>query len=66
MTPGLIKSKKTKNKLLNKKIKIPTVDNINKYKIYKNIYNKVCRRAKLDHTKQVYTEHKNDAKNYGH
>ena len=62
MTPGLIKSKKIKNKLLNKKIKIPTVDNINKYKQYKNLYNKVCRRAKFDHTKQVYTEHKNDAK----
>ena len=38
------------------------MDNINKYKIYKNLYNKVCRRAKLDHTRQIYTEHKNDAK----
>ena len=62
MTPGLIKSKKTKNKLLNKKIKLPTVENINKYKNYKNLYNKICRRAKLNHTKQTYTEYKNDAK----
>ena len=62
MTPGLIKSKKNKNKLLNKKIKIPNVDNIDKYKIYKNLYNKICRRAKTNYTKQIYTEHKNDAK----
>ena len=37
MTPGLIKSKSTKNKLLNKKVKMPTVANINKYKNYKNL-----------------------------
>ena len=62
MTPGLYISKTTKNKLLNKKLKTPTVENINKYKVYKNLYNKICRRAKFDHTSRVYTEHKNDAK----
>ena len=37
MTPGLIISKKTKSKLLNKKVKIPTVENISKFKEYKNL-----------------------------
>ena len=62
MTPGLIKSKKTKNKLLNRKVNIPTVDNINKYKNYKNLYNKICRKAKIMYTNKIYSEHKNDAK----
>ena len=38
------------------------MDNVNKYKIYKNLYNTICRKAKTNYTRQVYTEHKNDAK----
>ena len=38
------------------------MDNINKYKIYKNLYNKICRRAKTMYTNKIYLEHKNDAK----
>ena len=38
------------------------MENINKYKVYKNLFNKICRRAKFDYTSRVYTEHKNNAK----
>ena len=62
MTPGLIISKKTNNKLLIKKTKNPTEDNITKYKKYKNLYNKVCRCAKFGYTRETFTGLKNDAK----
>ena len=38
------------------------MDNINKYKNYKNLYNKICRRAKFNYTNEIYKSHKNDAK----
>ena len=62
MTPGLINSKKIKTKLLNKKLKNPTVENTTKFKDYKNLYNKVCRSAKFKYTRELYTSHKNYAK----
>ena len=64
MTPSLIKSKQTKSKLHNKKLKNPTVENTSKYKDYKNLYNKVCRSAKFTYTRELYTSHKNDAKKF--
>ena len=38
------------------------MDNISKYNTYKNLYNKICRYAKIKYTKEVFTEQKNDAK----
>ena len=38
------------------------MENINKYKTYKNLKNKICRCAKTKYTKEIFTEQKNDAK----
>ena len=43
MTPGLLVSCKTKQKLFSKKPKKPTVSNIATFKAYNNIYN-TCRK----------------------
>jgi hypothetical protein len=46
MTKGLLISRNRKNLLFKKKISSPTVENINNYRIYRNIYNSVLRRSK--------------------
>ena len=62
MTPGILISRKTKNKLFSKKTNNPSISNIDKYKTYKSLYNKVCRSAKINFTKETYTNLKNDSK----
>ena len=62
MTPGLLISRLTKNKLFCKKLNNPNQINITKFKTYKNIFNKVCRYAKFKFTQDTFTENKNDAK----
>ena len=52
MTTGLKISQKNKEKIFSKKIRCPTVININKFKAYNKIYNKLRRAAK----KQYYDE----------
>ena len=47
ITKGIIQSSLTKSKLLNKKHVCPTVANINKYRSFCLIYNKLLRHAKL-------------------
>ena len=48
-TPGLLVSRKTKQKLASLKIRKPTLENINKYKYYANTYNYILRKAKHYH-----------------
>ena len=43
---GLVQSSLTKNKLLKKKLKMPSESNINKYKQYCKMYNRILRIAK--------------------
>ena len=46
MTPGLMKSRRTKLKLA-RKLKIrKTEENIKRFKVYRNLYNSVLRKAK--------------------
>ena len=46
MSQGLIKSQKREEKLFAKKVKYPTRDNIEIFKLYNTVYNKVRRAAK--------------------
>ena len=46
MSKGLLKSQKRKEKLFAKKIKFPTIDNNEKFKLYNSLYNKLRRAAK--------------------
>ena len=46
MTKGLVQSSLTKNNLLKKKLKMPSESNINKYKQYCKMYNRILRIAK--------------------
>ena len=62
MTKGLITSRKQKFALTNKKIKHPTEANVNKYKEYRNLYNKLIRSAKQLHYKLELEKNKNDLK----
>ena len=62
MTKGLITSRKKKFALTDKKIKQPTEANINRYKEYRNLYNKLIRSAKQLHYKLQLEKNKNDLK----
>ena len=57
MTPGLLNSKNIKNKLDINKLKNPTLENINNYKNYKTIYNKLCRTSKINFTNDTKKSH---------
>jgi len=46
MTPGLIVSRRTKNSLYATSVSDPTLLNINRYKAYKTVYQRVIRAAK--------------------
>jgi hypothetical protein len=60
MTPGLLISCKTKHKLYSKRIKHPTLNNINIYKTFNNIYNKTRWAAKKLHFSKCFTACKDD------
>jgi len=49
ITAGLIKSSKTKSKLLNKKLKDPSLYNVCKYKEFCSAFNTIKRKAKLEY-----------------
>ena len=61
-TSGLLKSSKTKSKLLSIKLRDPTDENIQKYKTYNNIFNKLKRKMKIFYNKSTLEEFKNDTK----
>ena len=56
-TPGLLVSRKTKQKLASLKIRKPTPENINKYKTYSNTYNYLLRKAKHCHYNDKFEEY---------
>ena len=62
MSQGLKISKKRKDKLCAKKFKCPTDVNINLYKIYNKIYNKVRRSAKKFYYDQQFKRFSNNSK----
>jgi len=62
MTSGLLVSSKYKSKLFTKKMKKPNDSNINKYKIYLNIFNKLKRKAKQNYYKTALELNKSNMK----
>ena len=62
MTKGLLKSRIKKLKLVDDKIRQPTHENINRYKEYRNVYNKLIRAAKHLYYKSALEKHKHDLK----
>lgn len=56
-TQGLSISCKTKYKLASKKIRCPLPENINKYKQFNYLYNKILRRAKQNYFKSKFLEY---------
>ena len=62
MTQGLLKSRKHKEKLGAIKIRKPTETNINNYKKYNSLYNKLLRIARKKYYEKKFKEHYNDIK----
>ena len=62
LTRGLLTSSKHKSKLLSKKIKTPTEDNIKTYKTYCSLYRKLKRAAKILYFKTAIEENKHNIK----
>ena len=62
MTPGLLKSSKTKQCLFTKKLKYPTVGNKKQFISYNGVFNKVRRAAKKDYYSNQFAENKNNIK----
>ena len=62
MTPGLLISSKTKQKLFNKKLNSPTQVNVSKFKYYNNIYNMCRHRSQQLYYSKRFTDCKDDLK----
>ncbi len=62
ITTGIIISAKSKSKLLQKKIKNPTEQNVLAYKKFLTIYNRTIRAAKYAYYDKVLREHSSDSK----
>lgn len=62
MTPGLLRSRKRKETLALKKLRRPTLENIENFKKYNNLYNKVRRASMLAHYKNQFKQLSNDIK----
>ena len=58
VTQGLLTSSRNKVKLLNKKLVNPISQNITRYKIYNNIYNKLRRQLKFNYYTHLLEEYK--------
>ena len=58
VTQGLLTSSRNKVKLLNKKLVNPTEQNLTRYKIYNNIYNKLRRQLKINYYTYLLEENK--------
>jgi len=63
MTPGLLISRRTKNKLQRKAKCSPTLLNVNKNKLYRNIYNKVLKQSKKMYFNNKIDQAKSSPKN---
>jgi len=65
MTQGLLVSRRTKNLLLKTSLISPTEFNINSYKSYRNLYNKILRKSKLLYFENSFKAHcKNQKKTW--
>ena len=62
VTSSLLTSSRTKAKLLNKKLKNPNDANIQSYKIFIKIYNRIRRTLKINYYKQMLDENKYNSK----
>jgi hypothetical protein len=62
VSSGLLTSIRTKSKLLNKKLKKPTEENINTYKNFVNLYNKVRRKMKINYFAIMIEQNKSNIK----
>ena len=62
MTPGLLRSRKHKEKLGAKKIKNPTQNNITEYKTFNKLYNKIIRIAKIKYYEKKFKDTARDIK----
>ena len=62
MTPGLLVSCKTKQKLFSKKLQKPTVANISTFKTFNIIYNNCRKKAKKNHYNEMFDACKRDLK----
>ena len=60
MTSAILKSRKTKFKLSETKIRFPTQENIDKYNQFRKCYNKVIRVAKKVYYKNSFDQNKNN------
>ena len=62
MSPGLIISSQTKQKLFNKKLKSPTLGSTSRFKNYNNIFNMCKRKAQQMYYNKTFSECKADLK----
>ena len=62
MTVGLLTSRRTKNKLFAKAASEPSDQNINRYKLFKTIYQRTIRAAKKLHISDTLRENANNPK----
>jgi len=62
ISSGLLTSTRTKCKLLKMKLKKPTVENINAYKIFLNVFNKLKRTMKRNYFANMIEQNKNNMK----
>jgi hypothetical protein len=62
MTNGLVQSSVTKSKLLMLKLKRPSIQNINKFKQYYSLYNKLLRKSKVMHYHEEFQRAKHNIK----
>lgn len=60
MSKGLLKSRKVKLKLSEKSIRVPSFDNVQKYKNYRKIYNSLIKHAKKKYFETALEKNKND------
>ena len=62
ISSGLLTSTRTKCKLLKMKLKKPTVENINAYQIFLNVFNKLKRTMKRNYFANMIEQIKNNMK----
>ena len=62
MTSGLLKSRRQKEKLAAKKMRCPTLINIENYRVFNSIYNKIKRAAIKLYYEGKFQEHKRNVK----
>ena len=62
MTKGILKSRSVKLKLLSKKLRNPSRNNIEKFKAYNSIYTKLIRKARQSYYNNKFKDYSKDCK----